>query len=277
MSASSRKPETVSEDGIWFAAAGSEPDLIEAALRLGRCDHPETDLAPYRAHLDQLAREVRASGAAGAVERLEVLVETLAGRHGYAGDAESYDDLANANLLDVVDRRRGLPVALGILYIGTARAAGWRMEGLAFPHHFLARIEGGHDRAILDPFAGQVIADAAGLRSILRRLGGGKAELKPAHTQAASDRSILLRLINNQRTRLLSAGKNEAALAVVERMLWLSPSDPGLVAEAAEIEVALGRIGGAIRRLERLSEKVVDPTLRQRIAADIKRLRTRLN
>ena len=265
------------DDGSWFATAGNEPDLLEAALRLGRCDHPHLDLAPYRAHFEQLAREARASGAASAVERLEALVETLVGRHGYAGDAESYDDLANANLIDVVDRRRGLPVALGILYIGTARAAGWRMEGLAFPHHFLARIEGGHERAILDPFAGEVIGDAAGLRSILRRLGGERAELKPAHTQPASDRTILLRLINNQRTRLLSAGNNQAALAVVERMLWLAPTNPGLVAEAAEIEVALGRINGAIQRLERLSHNIADATLQQRIAADIKRLRTRLN
>jgi regulator of sirC expression with transglutaminase-like and TPR domain len=267
----------MSDGGTWFATAGAETDLIEAALRLGRCDHPDTDLAPYRAHLGELAREVRASGAGGAVGRLEVLVETLAGRHGYAGDTTHYDDLANANLIDVVDRRRGLPVALGILYIGTARAAGWRMEGLAFPHHFLARIEAGRQRAILDPFAGQVIADESGLRSILRRLGGEEAELKPAHTQAASDRAILLRLINNQRTRLLSAGNNEAALAVVERMLWLAPADPGLVAEAAEIEVGLGRISGAIRRLERLSTKIGDAALQQRIAADIKRLRTKLN
>jgi regulator of sirC expression with transglutaminase-like and TPR domain len=269
---------TMTDDTVWFATAGTEPDLFEAALRLGRCDHPEADLAPYRAHLAELAGEAaRASRADGAIQRLEALVATLAGRHGYAGDAESYDDLANANLIDVVDRRRGLPVALGILYIGVARAIGWRMEGLAFPHHFLARIEAGGQRAILDPFAGEVIADAAGLRAVLRRLGGSEVKLQPAHTQPASDRAILLRLINNQRTRLLSAGNNEAALAVVERMLWLAPTDPGLVAEAAEIEVTLGRIGGAIRRLERLSAAIVDPVLQRRIADDVQRLKTRLN
>lgn len=264
-------------EGAWFARAGTSPDLFEAALRLGRCDHPHADLGFYRAHLDKLAGDAKAASAGNATARLEALVATIAERHGYAGDAESYDDLANANLIDVVDRRRGLPVALGILYIATARAAGWRMEGLAFPHHFLARIECDGERAILDPFAGQVIADAAGLRAILRRLGGAEAKLAPAHTAAASDRAILLRLINNQRTRLLAAGRNEAALHVVERMLWLAPGDPSLVGEAAEIEVGLGRIGGAIRRLEKLALAVDDAQLRQRIDADIKRLRTRLN
>jgi regulator of sirC expression with transglutaminase-like and TPR domain len=267
----------LSEDGAWFAAAGAEPDLFEAALRLGRCDHPGTDLAPYRAHMAELARDAQAAGAGTATGRLEALVSTLASRHGYAGDAESYDDLANANLIDVVDRRRGLPVALGILYISAARAAGWQMEGLAFPHHFLARLAAGGERAILDPFAGEVVADAAGLRAILTRLGGAEAKLQPQHTSAAPDRAVLLRLVNNQRTRLLSAGRHEAALDVVERMLWLAPVDPGLVAEAAEIEVTLGRISGAIRRLETLSTRVTDPGLQRRIAADLARLKTRLN
>ena len=266
-----------SEDGAWFAAAGAEPDLFEAALRLGRCDHPGIDLAPYRQHLAELARDAEAAGAATATGRLEALVSILSHRHGYTGDAKSYDDLANANLIDVIDRRRGLPVALGILYISVARAAGWQMEGLAFPHHFLARLEAGGERAILDPFAGEVVADAAGLRAILKRLGGAEAKLQPQHTAAAPDRAVLLRLVNNQRTRLLSAGRHEAALDVVERMLWLAPVDPGLVAEAAEIEVTLGRISGAIRRLETLSARVTDPGLQRRIAADLARLKTRLN
>lgn len=276
----SGSPRSDNEEGAWFAGAGSSPDLFEAALRLGRCDHPHADLDTYRAHLVTLAADAKARGAeAGdtATARLEALVATIAGRHGYAGDAESYEDLANANLIDVVDRRRGLPVALGILYIATARAAGWRMEGLAFPHHFLARIECDGERAILDPFAGQIVPDAAGLRDILRRLGGAEAKLLPAHTAPASDRAILLRLINNQRTRLLAAGRNEAALHVVERMLWLAPGDPSLVGEAAEIEVGLGRIGGAIRRLEKLTQVVDDAQLKSRIDADIRRLRTRLN
>ncbi len=273
----SAAPSRLGEDGAWFAAAGPERDLFEAALRLGRCEHPGADLAPYRQHLAELARDAEAAGPATATARLEALVSTLARRHGYSGDTESYDDLANANLIDVVDRRRGLPVALGILYISTARRAGWQMEGLAFPHHFLARLEAGGERVILDPFAGEAVVDAAGLRAILKRLGGNEARLQPQHTAGAPDRAVLLRLVNNQRTRLLSAGRHEAALDVVERMLWLAPVDPGLVAEAAEIEVTLGRISGAIRRLEALSARVADPGLKHRIAADLARLRTRLN
>jgi regulator of sirC expression with transglutaminase-like and TPR domain len=262
--------------GAWFAATGPDRDLFEAALRIAACDHPGRDLAPYRAHLAELAADAVAFGGRTAETQAAALAGSLAGKHGYRGDAETYDDLANANLIDVIDRRRGLPVALGILYIAVARAAGWQMEGLAFPHHFLTRIEAEGRRAIVDPFAGALV-DTPRLRELLRSLGGPQAELSPAHTAAASDRAVLMRLVNNQRLRLQAAGRNEESLAVVERMLWLSPADAGLVAEAAEIEVGLGRIGGAIRRLDALAAMTADGALKRRLAEDAARLRLRLN
>jgi len=54
------------------------------------------------------------------------LTQVMAEEHGYGGDRQHYDDLQNANLIRVIDRRRGLPVALGILYLHAARAQGWR-------------------------------------------------------------------------------------------------------------------------------------------------------
>jgi regulator of sirC expression with transglutaminase-like and TPR domain len=263
----------MSDDAAWFAAHGPEPELFEAALRLARCDHPEADLASYRAHLEGLAASARNSEAPSPGEAL--VAATAA--EGYRGDTETYDDLANANLIDVIERRRGLPVALGILYIAAGRKAGWRMEGLSFPSHFLVRLEADRGRTIIDPFAGRIVADAANLRALLRRVAGAEAELAPEHTAAVSDRAVLLRLVNNLRLRLLSSGRQETALSVVERMLWLAPDDPGLTAEAAEIEVGLGRIGGAIRRLEALDAMVRDGPIKRRVATDLAQLRTRLN
>jgi regulator of sirC expression with transglutaminase-like and TPR domain len=54
----------------------------------------------------------------------------------------------------VVDRRRGLPVALAILYIAAARYQGWPICGLNFPGHFLLSLELGGARGIVDPFDG---------------------------------------------------------------------------------------------------------------------------
>jgi regulator of sirC expression with transglutaminase-like and TPR domain len=96
-------------------------DLAGTALALAALDHPDVEFARYREHLALLAREVGLRRAAPAEALREVLIDAF----GYRGDRDSYDDLDNANLIRVIDRRRGLPVALSILWLHAARAQGW--------------------------------------------------------------------------------------------------------------------------------------------------------
>jgi regulator of sirC expression with transglutaminase-like and TPR domain len=116
--------------------------IAEAALVLASFERPRVGPTRYREHLQLLARDVgRHPGAAGdGAARVRALNEIILLKYGYSGDALTYDDLQNANLMRVVDRRKGLPVALGILYMHAGRAQGWETVGLAFPGHFLVRL-----------------------------------------------------------------------------------------------------------------------------------------
>src|SRR5438874_13159959 len=180
----------------------------EAALALASFERPRVGLARYRQHLATLARDVgRHAGArADLAGRTEALNEIILLKHGYSGDELTYDDLQNANLMRVVDRRKGLPVALGILYLHAARAQGWDSVGLAFPGHFLIRLADGPERVILDPFHGGRVCDAAGLRELLKAMAGQEVELSPEHYAPVADRDVLLRLQNNRKSPLLQAG-----------------------------------------------------------------------
>jgi regulator of sirC expression with transglutaminase-like and TPR domain len=129
--------------------------------------------------------------------RVGALIQVIADDLGYRGDELTYDDLQNANLMRVIDRRKGLPVALGILYIHAARAQGWQAHGLNFPAHFLIAVEIAGQRAILDPFRGQRIGGAGALRGLLKSMLGEDAELSPAHSATLPNRAVLLRLQNN--------------------------------------------------------------------------------
>ena len=119
---------------------GGRLDLLEAALALSVLrSEAAPDLAPFRQHVatmaSDLANLVHRRGASP-----EQLAEIIARSYGYRGDGDSYDDLQNADLVRVIERRKGLPVALSILYLHVARAQGWDAEGLAFPAHFLIRV-----------------------------------------------------------------------------------------------------------------------------------------
>lgn len=248
-------------------------DLAETALALAALDHPQSDFAPYRDHLGALAREVAARDAAPA----DALRDVLAGAFGYRGDSESYDDLDNANLIRVIDRRRGLPVALSILWLHAARAQGWSASGLNFPGHFLIRVGNGSTAAVIDPFNGGVVLGESALLQLRRRVGGADAALSAEDCAPVGNRAILLRLQNNIKLRLLQARRNEAALAVLERMVLTAPQQPALWHECATLHQAQGNLRTAQGCLERVIALAGSDTARQAAAAELKAVRLRLN
>ncbi|HVG81068.1 MAG TPA: transglutaminase-like domain-containing protein [Methylomirabilota bacterium] len=259
--------------------ADAEIDLAEAALALAALDRPQVPLARYRAHLAELAGDVgnEARAREHGVDQAAALARVLFERYGYEGDRLTYDDLQNANLMRVIDRRKGLPVALGILMIHAARAQGWDMVGLAFPAHFLVRLESGGGRLILDPFAGGRVLGPAELRELLKEVAGEGAELKPSHYEPVGNRAVLLRLQNNLKTRLIQEQKLEAAGRVLTRMLLFAPDEPQLWREAGMLEARVGNLKRAIGLIETYRQKSLGEAQRRQAAVLLQELAQRLH
>jgi regulator of sirC expression with transglutaminase-like and TPR domain len=256
-------------------------DIAGAALALAKVRKPEIDLAPYEQHLKTLV-----DSTADLVRRRrpapEALREVLAARYGYRGDQDTYDDLQNADLARVIDRRKGLPVALSILYIHVARAQDWACEGLAFPGHFLIRLDGGGGRWVLDPFHEGAVREAGQMRELLKGSLGPDAELRPDFFDAVSDRDVLLRLENNIRTRMMKNQDAEGATDALERMLAIAPERADLLYERGMMAAAGdGPPRRGIEALERLLALGPDAgapeSMRRRAAEALQDLRRRLN
>lgn len=257
-------------------------DLAEAALLLASLDRPRVSLDRYRHHIDLLRQDLaKAAVSAGAEESLEeravALRQVIAEDYNYQGDSLTYDDLQNANLMRVIDRRKGLPVALGILYLSTARAQGWDAEGLSFPGHFLIAVRRGGERAILDPFEGGRSLETADLRALLKAQAGEAAELRPEHYAAVENRTILLRLQNNIKLRLLKAERAQDALEIAETMLMLAPGEALLWRDAAMLHTHLGNLRAAVVALEHVMELSRDAALSHEAARLMQQVRSKLN
>ena len=262
-----------------LASLGEAPlPIAEAALALASLDRPQVDLDRYREHLDALAREVAevTEAAHTVAARVAALNAVLVGTHRYEGDRLNYEDLQNANLMRVIDRRKGLPVALGILYLHAGRAQGWSMSGLAFPGHFLLRIEDGRDGAVLDPFNAGRVLEAGDLRRLLKSLAAEDQELRPEHYAAVPDREILLRLQNNLKLRFKARGERERAQEMIERMRLLAPDRAELASEAGQLLAELGQLAAAIRAFEAALLLERESRRRFAIAAAIQDLKQRL-
>ena len=277
-------PDTIKKALARIGAQADEAiDLAETALLLASFDHPASDLQIYRDHLKTIAEAVH-DAAAGldaenpapedmAAALNKVLVEDFR----YAGDEDTYDDLDNANMMRVIERRRGLPVSLGILYIFAARAQGWAAAGLNFPGHFLIRIENRDGRRIIiDPFHGGRLMETQALRELLKlvRQDAG-AELESAHYKPVSNREVLIRLQNNVKTRRMEMNEVDGALEAVASMQVLDPDNAALWREAGVMHMRQGRIKNAVESFEGFVARAPEGPDRRKIGQVVEELRER--
>ena len=250
-----------------------EIDIAGAAVQFARIDAPRADWEGAMVRLSGLARDAveaaRALPSMTAGARAGAIAQIM-GRHGYAGDTDTYESLDNANLIRVTERRRGLPVALGILWLHCARAAGWAAHGLDFPGHFLIAIEGGQprpargapaQRVVIDVFAGGMMLEGADMLELLRRTQGRDAEMRPGMLQPMPARAVLLRLQRNIQLRRQAEGALAPALVCLEDMIRLAPDRVALWREAASLNERLGRKAAAIRCHTRILDLAPEGTL----------------
>lgn len=218
-----------------------------AAIILSALDHPNLDLAPYFEHLEQLEADARERVVAlrkGMSENeaiARVLADTVANKHGYMGDNDTFDDPQNADIIRVIDRRRGLPVSLGILYLDIAHRLGAKAQGLNTPGHFLLSIGEGDSAKILDPFNGGVVLSVEELRP----WQPGPAMPTPDYGPVGR-REVLLRLLNNIRTRALAGKDLQRSLTIAERMVMVSPRQAELWLDLSRANEAVGKLKNAI-------------------------------
>ncbi len=242
----------------------SEINLGVAALALGALDQPGITLDRYKHHLDVLIQEVGArymelmkAGADDSNEtRLAALKHIISDQHAYIGDTQDYESLENTNLIRVIERAKGIPITLSILYIHVGRAQGWRVSGLNIPGHFVCRLEQGGYRLIFDPFQNCKILEAADIRFLVKKAIGARAELSSSYFNPASNREILIRLMNNIKHRKIQDEDYEGALESVEMMRKIDPQEFRLLLDAGVLYARVDQTRAAIDVLEDYIQKV---------------------
>jgi regulator of sirC expression with transglutaminase-like and TPR domain len=246
-----------------------EDDIIidEAALSLALLDHPDTDPAAYRDLIEAMAIRVDAVGgdAISADDRADMLSRVIGEEFGFLGDRETYDDPANADLVRVIDRRRGLPVSLSILYVGVARRLGWQADALDVPGHVLVMVGAEAVPVIVDSFRGGVRVGRDQLAALLLAANPGPAAAV-SHVAAMPNRAILVRLLLNQATRAEAGGKGRRALELYRRMTLMAPSHGHAWWERARLELVDGDVSAARASLSAMLEITRDPDLRRQVS-----------
>lgn len=257
--------------------------LFDVALNLALLRHPGRSGDAYINHLKKMISHVAERHAelvsAGSKDnqetRIAALKHVICDQFGYLGDKDNYDDLRNADMIEVIDRRKGLPIALSILAIECGRAQGWDIKGINFPGHFLIRFDEEGQRILSDPFNQFQIMQAADLRQLLKLSAGPKAELSTEFYQEISNREILLRLQNNIKFRQIESEDYAGALVTVKVMKKFAPREPRLLLDQSVLLARLGQVNGAIKAVEEYLDADISPQDRYDAEVLLRTLRLR--
>lgn len=210
-------------------------------------------------------------------KQLHCLQAVVFGEFDYCGNQENYDELENADLCAVIDRRKGMPIALSILCIHIARSLGWDCAGIAMPGHFICRLHGSGERLVFDPFNKAKILEAPDLRQLVKQAMGPEAELKPEYYDVVSNSMILLRLQNNIKLRQLQANHYEQALDTLASMQKISPEETGFLFERGQILARINQPMAAIDCLKQYIEKAPAHYDRSQATLLLQKLNKQLN
>lgn len=239
------------------ARPADQVDLCEAALWIAAEARPSLSVPQYLARVDELAAQASASlGACDAATGAARLVRFLSVDQGFTGNAEDYYDARNSYLDQVLERRTGIPITLSILWVGIARRLGLDAAGVAFPGHFLARVERPDGNpVVVDAFSGRLLGERE-CEALWERAAGHSARFDATMIRPAPPREVLARVLRNLKQIHAQAGELEEALRCSDGILALLPDEPLELRDRGLLLRALGCFGPALRDLEHFAAQL---------------------
>jgi len=236
---------------LYRVASLPDADPAEAALWLAAEEYPELDRTAYLDYLDGLADSVRASvdGDADPDRCRGSITDEVFVRQGFAGNATEYYDPRNSYLNEVIDRRRGIPISLAVIYLAIGRRLDQPVFGVNTPGHFLVR----HGDVVVDPFAGGRPVARPTLLEQLRQMGVEDPEghLRKLLASPPDTRSIVVRMLGNLKANYLQRKDFVRSLTVVDRLVHLEPGNPIWLRDRGALYQRLECARAAVADLER--------------------------
>lgn len=248
-----------------------ELDVVHAALAFAAEEDPGLDVDAWLHRIDGLAFQALAGlpDTASEQERLERLYTLFFDELGFSGTGTDFDDPGSSFLHLVVERRRGLPIALAVLFVRLGRRLGLSCAGVGFPGHFIAKVTTSEGEIFVDPFNRIRDLKSRELASRLSKGSAGGQKLERWMLAAATPKQTLARMLRNLK-HLYSKKKDYArAFSAVDRVLLLQPDSAEDIRDRGLLCLELGGRDAARRDLEKYLS--VAPQ-----AADLPMVRSRL-
>ena len=192
-------------------------DLFEGVFLVAKYRYPELERQRLLNKVDELKLEAWLDfhNKLSSLEKIDILNHVFFEKHKFRGDHESYFSPANSYLNTVIERRRGIPITMSVLYSLVAQRLNLPVFGVNMPHHFiLAYMDDSNQREkyyfqernqLQDPGTGEVLfyinpfeqGSVFSKTSIDQYLAKTNLQPRPSYYHPCDNITIVARILRN--------------------------------------------------------------------------------
>jgi regulator of sirC expression with transglutaminase-like and TPR domain len=200
---------------IWVVEGAT--DLLGAVINIAGLKYPELDRQVIENQIDKIKLDawLELNPDLTSLEKVKILNHVFFEVHKYQGDAEDYHNPDNSYINKVLDRRRGNPISLAIIYSLVAQRLNIPIYGVNLPQHFVLGYKAGDDWEVIkaynehsslgqedgsevlfyiNPFSQGLILSQESITSFLKQID---LEARPEYFRICSNIEIVQRIIRN--------------------------------------------------------------------------------
>lgn len=170
--------------------------LEDAIFILARFENPTLREGEYKRKLDRFASMIADDlrYQLDDSKKMHILLDFVFTELNFSGNSDNYYSPDNSFFHRVIDRRKGLPISLGLVVLFLARRLDLPFYGINMPIHFMLKYNGEKEEVLIDPFDRGKIVTYNQCYFFLKQNG---VEPKSQHFEPATEHEILARCIRN--------------------------------------------------------------------------------
>ncbi len=232
--------------------------LLEAAISLAQDEYPDLDVQQVLGDVDQLQARLkrRLPADASALQKLRLLNQFFFRDLNFGGNVNDYYDPDNSYLNAVLKTRRGIPISLAVLWLELANGLGLNARGVAFPGHFMVKVNLPKGQVVIDPFSGQSLSreELSERLEPFRQLRNGQDPSDAPigmYLQSTAPREIISRMLRNLKEIHKTQEDWQRLIPVADRLIVLEPNAWAEYRDRGLAFAAQGQVAQAVPDLEK--------------------------
>ncbi len=255
--------------------------LMEAAISLAQDEYPDLDIQQVLGDVDQLLVRVkrRLPVDAPALQKLRSLNQFFFRDLNFGGNINDYYDPDNSYLNALLKTRRGIPITLAVLWLELAGGLGLNARGVAFPGHFMLKVNLPKGQVVIDPFTGQSLSreELSERLEPFRQKNSLDDEFDTPiglYLQSAPPRDIINRMLRNLKEIHKTQEDWQRLIAVEDRLIVLQPDAWSEYRDRGLAWAVQGHADRAVPDLEKYLERVESANDLDAVAERLSQLRS---